>query len=148
MFDPTEFLKQAKQWVENRDQASLRSATSRAYYSLYNATLEYLKTNRKKELIQGIRNENGNSSRPKDLNNKLLKALDRNYLGSIVPMHKVVSDVCHNLRARQFGSQLRTNHEFRKTADYDMDETMDYDEVKMMIKDIDFLLSQLKQKKL
>jgi hypothetical protein len=145
LFDSSLFLKQAKEWVKKRDQASLRSAASRAYYSLYNSTLEYLKTNHKNDLINGIKRENFNSNNPKTIHPDPLKALDMKYLGKIVPMHKVVADVCFSIGGKQFSSQLRTQHEFRKIADYDMNEILHYDDVYRNIGNIEGLFRQLRQ---
>lgn len=93
MFDPALFLKQAKEWVENRDQASYRSAASRAYYSLFNETLEFLKANHKKDLINGIKNEaTFGSGSPKNIDKILLDALDNKYIGKF-NMHSVVPQV-------------------------------------------------------
>lgn len=148
MFDPSLFLKQANQWVENKDQESFRSAASRAYYSLFNETLEYLKTNHSKDLIEGIRKENFDSPNPKFIEPTLLKALDRKYLGKIVNMHSVVPNVCLRLGGKTFSSIFRTKHENRKEADYDMNLTFYYDDVKKMISDIEALIRQIRQKKL
>lgn len=150
MFDPSEFLKQAKLWVEDKNQANFRSAVSRAYYSLYHETLEFLKINHRSQLIKGIKYElNFGSGSPRYIDKSMLNALDRNYLKTLrVNMHEIIPKVCFGLGGKMFSSDFRTKRSNRNDADYDLDISLNYFEVSQIIADIEVLIQQIRRKRL
>ena len=148
MIQPSEFLRQAQSLIQTTpfDEVSLRSAVSRAYYSLYHESLRSLTARKRKFLVNEIERAIRWQGSTPDL--AKLQALDWDYIvkENGVNLHAVISRVLRRTPGKyQLGSDFIDFRLKRDFADYDIDKNPATDFTQQIVGDILTLIQKVRQ---
>lgn len=152
MINSYDFLNQAKSIlqnysIDNPNEVELRTSISRAYYSLFHISFEYLRNQHKdillKEITQWLLKSKKNMNYILDNDDKI-KNFDRSILKD-VNMHNIITNAFYSIdRHKNKGRIFKDHRDTRNDADYDLCIDFTLDNSKAIVTDIEKLIKDLK----
>lgn len=144
MIEPDAFIVQADELVKEVEpsEVNVRSALSRAYYSLYHVTYEVLKTRYQEKFIAAILEyaKNKNLS----LKKERIEKFDENYINSNMSMHGTVYRTLRDIND-VYGSDFWEFKNRRTEADYKLEMDFDVKREKERIQAIHDLIDKIRK---
>lgn len=148
MILPSEFMDQAKKLILEKKEVNLRTAVSRAYYSLYHESITFLETNHRKQLIQKINYLLNSRPTTRTFDKSKINALDKKYIASIMSMHEIVKETYYYIKKPRFASDFKSKRDDRNFADYEIDKNLDSLKAEVIITEIENMTLRLKTNQL
>lgn len=148
MIKPRDFLCQANELMmkDELSEVDVRSAVSRAYYSLFHETFEFLKLNHKELLIQVI--VAYLESKKKTVRRDLIEKFDENYINSNMSTHTTVIKAIREIKgdlADECADDFLEFKNWRTVADYRLNQDLDSQREKERIEAIRILIERIKK---
>lgn len=147
LISPQEFLNQAKQLINGSEipEVNSRTAVSRAYYSLFHQSFEFLKKNHSIKFAEKIIKELDFGGGTNMIDYSLVKSLDRNYLNTLkINLHQIMGDVYAEIKMENKGMDFRSFRQERNKADYSIQQDYSIVRAKVTVTQIEVMINELR----
>jgi uncharacterized protein (UPF0332 family) len=141
-----DFLTQAKQLINGSEipEVNSRTAVSRAYYSLFHQSFEYLKKNHQIKFAEKIKKELDFGGGTDRVDYSLVNSLDRNYLNKLkINLHQIMGDVYADIKMENQGMDFRNFRDERNKADYSIQQDYPIVRARVTVTQIEVMINKL-----